>query len=210
MSESVSDGDQTNPEQSISGVEFTRVEKPILQRSKTGKRKPRGPIYKMARVGGPMKLSKSIIAKFAKTLRTGCYIVTACKVCRISNEAKTLWCKIGRETIEKSITENETEVTEYQALCVKFLTTCETVEAEVEAEQVSGVIVGEQGWQGKAWFLERKHNDRWARKDHVTNEISGPGGKPIEQKLEVNQTIDPEHLRKYMREKYSADKQRAE
>jgi hypothetical protein len=35
-------------------------------------------------------------------------------------------------------------------------------------------------WTAAAWYLERKYPDRWGRKDHVRQEISGPGGGPVE------------------------------
>jgi len=37
------------------------------------------------------------------------------------------------------------------------------------------VDAGEQNWQAAAWFLERKHKDRWARADQVDVTSRGQG-----------------------------------
>lgn len=35
-------------------------------------------------------------------------------------------------------------------------------------------------WTALAWFLERRFADRWGKRTFTKQEISGPGGKPVE------------------------------
>ena len=58
------------------------------------------------------------------------------------------------------------------------------LKAQADAE-VRNVAIVEQAatrsWQAAAWWLERKHNARWGRKER--QEISGPDGSPLQVSL---------------------------
>jgi hypothetical protein len=60
--------------------------------------------------------------------------------------------------------------------------------AEAQAEVVSVARIrqaaNEGTWQAAAWYLERKHGDRWGRNDKVRQEISGPEGAPVSLTIE--------------------------
>ena len=47
-------------------------------------------------------------------------------------------------------------------------------------------------WQAAAWWLERKHPERWAQHTKIKAELSGPDGAPI--------TISVEEARKVVLE----------
>jgi hypothetical protein len=63
----------------------------------------------------------------------------------------------------------------------EFSDAVEKALADSEAADVARISKAvEQGhWQAAAWRLERKHPERWGRKDRLQAEISGPGGGPI-------------------------------
>ena len=48
--------------------------------------------------------------------------------------------------------------------------------AQAEVRNVTA-IERDPSWQAKAWWLERKHNDRWGRKER--HELTGADGGPV-------------------------------
>lgn len=54
-------------------------------------------------------------------------------------------------------------------------------EARISAQlQQHGTKASEGQWTPLAWFLERRFADRWGKRTFTKQEISGPGGKPVE------------------------------
>jgi len=49
----------------------------------------------------------------------------------------------------------------------EFLQAIKNAEAHSEDVAVSRVRGGAPGWQGSAWYLERKHADRWSKPEQV-------------------------------------------
>jgi hypothetical protein len=65
----------------------------------------------------------------------------------------------------------------------------ESVERAIAEAEVAAVARIQQAavngrWQAAAWWLERKHSERWGRNDKIRAEISGPNGQPIEIDIE--------------------------
>jgi hypothetical protein len=67
-------------------------------------------------------------------------------------------------------------------------------EAEAETMKVGRIVQAAQNgrWQAAAWWLERKHPERWAQHTKIKAELSGPDGAPI--------TISVEEARKVVLE----------
>lgn len=66
-------------------------------------------------------------------------------------------------------------------LCIVLSELVEKAEAEAEVQAVARVQAASRNpnhWQAAMTFLERRHPDRWRRKD--ATEVSGPGGSPIQ------------------------------
>jgi hypothetical protein len=53
-------------------------------------------------------------------------------------------------------------------------------DAEVKAVDLITAAAKRGQWQAAAWRLERKHPERWGRRERI--EHSGPGGGPVELK----------------------------
>ena len=64
----------------------------------------------------------------------------------------------------------------------EFAEAVKKAEADAEARHVLNITnASKKEWTASAWYLERKHSDRWGRKER--REITGPGGKPVELSL---------------------------
>ena len=63
-------------------------------------------------------------------------------------------------------------------------------ESEVKDVVVISNAAVKGDWRAAAWRLERRFPDRWGVKSKVTQEISGPGGGPVEVINTANLTHD--------------------
>jgi hypothetical protein len=111
--------------------------------------------------GRKSKLTKQRIDKIAGLIREGNYAKTACAASGITESAYYLWLKEGRAALAK-----EEPLNAREKLAAQLVEAIEAAEAEAEARAVQ-VIQGAtmDHWQAAAWYLERKHADRWGRKD---------------------------------------------
>ena len=63
-------------------------------------------------------------------------------------------------------------------LYLEFLEAVKKAEASAEIRTVALIeTAANQAWQAAAWWLERKHNDRWGRKEK--QEVTGEKGGPV-------------------------------
>lgn len=72
----------------------------------------------------------------------------------------------------------------------EFLQAIKGAEVEAERALLKELRPGQQGWQAKAWLLERRHPERW----RATNKLehTGPEGGPIVfSKIEC-EIVDPD------------------
>lgn len=59
-------------------------------------------------------------------------------------------------------------------------------DAEAQAIHRNVMVIqqsAKKSWQAAAWWLERKYPGDWARREHVTSEVSGVGGAPIQSQV---------------------------
>lgn len=147
------------------------------------------------------RLTPEVQAEIVKWLKAGNYFETACSVAGIPEETGRTWLARGRGThpaldqrepystfstaVEKAEAEGETASVlrirkaaqggEVVARKTKTVTKPDgTTITEVEEERSA------PNWTADAWYLERKHSDRWGRKDRVKQEITGKDGGPVE------------------------------
>lgn len=59
----------------------------------------------------------------------------------------------------------------------EFYDAVKKAESDAEVRDIA-LIEKDESWQSKAWRLERKHFERWGRKEHF--EHTGPIGGPLE------------------------------
>jgi hypothetical protein len=89
----------------------------------------------------PSKLTDALVAEICERIANGAYPAVAAQA-----------SGIGATTFYRWQAENEA-----------FRESVKTAAAIAECESVGYVRAGEQGWQGSAWYLERRYPDRWAQ-----------------------------------------------
>jgi hypothetical protein len=143
--------------------------------------------------GRNSKLTPERIKKVAALVREGNYARQAAAASGIGESTYYLWLQQGREAQAKTGT-----LTAHEKRAVEFLEAIKSAEAAAEAEALSVIQgAGRDGtWQAAAWYLERKHADRWGRKDshkveaQVKADVSV--GAKTREELEVEiQSLDP-------------------
>jgi hypothetical protein len=96
---------------------------------------------------GPTALNDIVIRKLVDALKRGNTRVNACRLARVSSRSFTEWLKKGCEGRE-----------DY----VEFALRVRDAEAFAEDEAMERIREGALGWQGMAWWLQRRNRARWA------------------------------------------------
>ena len=113
------------------------------------------------------KLTPTVSANLCKYIAAGNYIEVACKMARISKPTYYVWRKKAEEGKSP-----------YKQLFEDI----DRAEAEAEARNVVKIQqAADDNWQAAAWYLERKHPDRWGRKDQMGLKISRMTDEELEQ-----------------------------
>lgn len=137
-------------------------------------------------MGRPTKLTRERADKITKAISGGSYQVVAAAAAGVSESAFYEWVKRGKDAPRDEDTGEPLNPDD--APFVEFAEAVKVAEAEAEMRNV--LLIQQAGtttWQAAAWYLERKHSDRWGRVDRVKQEISGtPGGEPVQV-----QQVDP-------------------
>lgn len=117
--------------------------------------------------GRQSKLTPEVVEAICNSIKLGNYAKVACASAGISESVYYKWLDEAKEPgASKEL--------------VEFMESIERAEAEAEAIKVAQVAkAAQKTWQAAAWFLERKHGERWGRNDRLRQEISGPDGGPI-------------------------------
>lgn len=113
-------------------------------------------------------LTQEVHDAIIATIReSGVHASVAAKACGVPNATFRDWIAKALDPNCKS---------PYKGRYCALLEAVEEAEAAVEAMQVRRVVAaGETTWQASAWFLERKHKDRWARADQIDVTSRGQG-----------------------------------
>ena len=115
-----------------------------------------------------LKLNDAVIEKARKYIAAGNYAIVVCQYLGISQKTYYEWLKIGNDDIEKN----------KNTIYSKFCNTIKESEAEAEMRNITIIQkAASDTWQAAAWYLERKHKDRWSAKQEL--EHSGNVGVQI-------------------------------
>ena len=106
--------------------------------------------------GRPTKYTPERVERIIGALRGGNYRCVAAQYGGISHETFCQWMNTHSEFSEA------------------------VIEAETAAEVEAVNLIRSGHPKYILEWLARKNHERWGKKDHVTQEISGPGGGPIE------------------------------
>jgi len=118
--------------------------------------------------GRKLKLTPELIKNISSAIIAGNYAKIACELVGIGETTYYKWLEMAEE-------ENA------PAIYREFRESIKRAEATAEITFVTRVRqAADNGtWQAAAWYLERKHGERWGRNDKIRQEISGPNGTPI-------------------------------
>lgn len=121
----------------------------------------------------PSKLTQEITDRIVLAIRAGNYSKVAAEMAGIGETTFYRWLELGgKENARKDFREFRESIKRAEA------------EAEVRSVALIRQAADSGTWQAAAWYLERKHGDRWGRNDKIRQEISGPQGKPVPLSLE--------------------------
>jgi len=118
--------------------------------------------------GRKLTLTTELIDRICLAIRAGNYAKVACEMVGIGESTYYHWLELAEKPNAKPI---------YREL----LESIKRAEAEAEVQSVALIkqAAQEGKWQAATWYLERKHNDRWGRKDTLTQQITGANGESL-------------------------------
>jgi len=121
----------------------------------------------------PTKLTPELQENIVMAINAGNYSKVAAEMVGIGETTFYRWMEEGAKPDGKK---------EYR----EFRESIKRAEAQAEVVSVARIrqAANEGTWQAAAWYLERKHGDRWGRNDKVRQEISGPEGAPVSLTIE--------------------------
>jgi hypothetical protein len=102
--------------------------------------------------GRPTKFTPALQAQIIELVAAGNFLDVACKAVGIAPRTLRHWRQQYRD--------GDSAVSEY----AEFFAALEKALAVAETAAISRIRSGGLGWQGSAWFLERRYPQRWARK----------------------------------------------
>jgi hypothetical protein len=145
---------------------------------------------KSKRTGRPTRISKDVIDEICESIRAGNYFEPSCIRAGVAKSTAYNWLKRAARELERAAESKTGKIKQSEALFVAFLDAVKKAEAEAEAWDVqvirTAALFGH--WQAAAWRLERKHNDRWGRRQAI--EHSSPEGKPVRvQRVKIGDKI---------------------
>ncbi len=116
----------------------------------------------------PRKLNPGMIQALSEVIAKGNYATVACQLCGISEDCFYSWLEQSREDQENGLTSEN-------SLYLRLAESLKRAESQAEAELVN--VVRESATVKKEWlpamtFLERRHPDRWGRKDRTRVDIN--------------------------------------
>lgn len=134
----------------------------------------------MAQGGRPTKLTPELQTRIVNFLRTGAYVETAAAAAGVSKQTLYDWLKrgarVGRDELGE-VTPKDHPDADY----ARFLDAVEVAQAEADVGDLAIIRKAAQDgyWAAAAWRLERKHPDKWGRREvlalttaeHQTDEL---------------------------------------
>ena len=118
-------------------------------------------------VGRKTKLDEKRLKKVVDGITAGLPYDTACALAGITYQTFLNWMRAGEAAESGKFFEFFEEVKKAEAIA-------ESVHiANIKNAGKSGV------WQADAWMLERRHPEKWGRREQIKQEISGPEGEPL-------------------------------
>lgn len=133
--------------------------------------------------GRPTKFSFELAEKIVQAVRAGVFLETAAAFAGISKVTLHGWLKKGARARKGDL--HEFQVRVEQAIAEAEVRAVNTIQRAAQGiTDKEGNIVERPDWKAASWYLERKHNKRWGKRD--TRTIEGNPDKPIVTGLKVS------------------------
>lgn len=120
-----------------------------------------------------MKLTASVIDNLADAMENGATIDVACDVAEVHRSSFFRWQKAAQE-LHEALSEETIELSKLskrQKLLRQFLKKVLFGISRYELNLLKEIREGKRGWQAKAWILERRFRERYARRVMVDTEL---------------------------------------
>lgn len=119
------------------------------------------------------KLDAALIEKAHKLISEGHYAVVVCSYLGISEAIYYKWIQKAKEDLSNN----------KKSIYIEFFESIKEAEAKAEMRHLQNITKAaiDGTWQASAWFLERKHKDKWSNKQEL--QLSGDDDKPIKVRL---------------------------
>ena len=143
----------------------------------------------------PSKLTLEVQNKLVDLIKAGSYSATAAQVCGISPSTYYNWMRDGRDALAKQ--EEGHKLTAGNKRYLEFMHAIKEAEAIAESIAIAQIRRAAQdgSWQAAAWYLERKHAERWGRIDRhqvetTITEAASQGAKSHDELIAELQKLD--------------------
>lgn len=110
------------------------------------------------------KLTPELITKLTGYMARGNYFITACNASGISKKTAYEWINKGEEDIENGVESLKRDL-------VNALKRAEGIAEDELASMIRETALEKREWLPGMTFLERRHPERWGRKDRSTISI---------------------------------------
>jgi transposase-like protein len=119
--------------------------------------------------GRPSKLTPEVSQRIVQAIRAGNYIETAAAYAGINKTTLYDWLKQGARELDRVQAKSGRRIREKARKYVDFSNSVKKALAEAEVSDVAQISLAVRAgnWQAAAWRLERKHFERWGRKQYV-------------------------------------------
>lgn len=134
---------------------------------------------KWPRAGRPMEISEKKIEAVRGALQRSAYIETAAASAGIAKSTLYDWLRRGERLAEEA-EEGRRDFTDEECLLVQFSDAIkkELADAEIRnLDRISNASRDPRYWMASAWILERRHPEKYGRRDHHT--VENPDGSPL-------------------------------
>lgn len=103
----------------------------------------------------PAALTPEVQAKIIEAMAGGAYLTVACKAAGTTYDVVYYWKRLHESGAE------------HARIYTDFLNALEKASSVAEVNALGGIRSGRVGWQGEAWFLERRFPKRWLMKERA-------------------------------------------
>lgn len=141
---------------------------------------------KQGKAGRPLTLTEPLIKTIAANIKVSQYVETAITAAKVPKQTYYDWlttAAVARDKIDNGTAPSR--LTAKEQMCMRLSDSVKEAlaEAELDDNRLIQAAAKSGAWQAAAWRLERRHPDRYGKRDHHT--LAGDADAPIHTKAET-------------------------